>query len=183
MGAYSMWIAQGFGILAVICFLVSYQVKSNRGLYVMQALGCVAFSVQFLLLDAASGCISQIFIIVRNMMLSMYNQWAWVRWKGWVPIFILLAVLVTYVTWDGPISLLPMVPMTAGTIALWTNNAGIIRLAGMTCLSPAWILYDILTGAYSAILNELIVIGSAIVSIIRYGWREMCDPDSEFQKK
>ena len=175
--------AQACGIIGVICFLLSYQVRSNRGLYLFQAGGCVAFGIQFLLLGAYSGCISQVYIIVRNMMLSMYNRWAWVRWKGWVPVFVILAAGVTAVTWDGPVSLLPMVTMTAGTIAMWTNNAGIIRLVGMTCQSPAWILYDILTGAYSAILNEVIVIGSALGSIVRYGWKEMRDPASKFQNQ
>jgi len=62
------------------------------------------------------------FIIARNMMLTMYNRWAWVRWKGWVPIFLAIAVFLTWRTWDGPANLLPLIPMSAGTIALWTNN-------------------------------------------------------------
>ena len=179
----SFIVAQAMGIVATLCFLISFQVKTNRGLYTMQALGCVAFAAQFLILKAYGGCVSQLFIIARNMMLSMYNHWAWVRWKGWVPVFVILAAGVTAVTWDGPVSLLPMVTMTAGTIAMWTNNAGIIRLVGMSCQSPAWILYDILTGAYSAILNEVIVIVSALVSIVRYGWKEMRDPASKFQNQ
>ena len=175
--------AQAFGIIALICFIISYQTRSNRGLYLMQALGCVAFSIQFLILGAWGGCASQLFIIARNMLLSMYNHWSWVKWKGWVVIFVAGAALITALTWDGPVSLLPFITMSAGTIGLWTNNAGIIRLVGMLCLSPAWIAYDILVGAYSAVLNELFVVGSAIGSIIRYGWKEMCDPESEFQKK
>ena len=177
------FVEQGLGIIGVICFLLSYQVKSNRMLYIMQAAGCVAFAAQFLLLDAASGCISQIYIILPNMMFSMYNHWAWVRWKGWAAVYVLLACLVTAFTWDGPVSLLPLVTMSAGTIAMWTNNAGIIRLVGMSVQSPAWILYDVLVGAYSAIINEVIVIASVVISIYRYGWKEMRDPESEFQKK
>lgn len=176
-------VTQGFGILALICFIISYQVKSNKGLYLMQALGCVAFAIQFILLGAIGGCASQLYIIVRNMLLSKYNQWSWVRWKGWVVIFVAGAAVMTALTWDGPVSILPFITVSVGTIGLWTNNAGIIRIVGMCCLSPTWILYDILVGAYSAILNELFVIGSAIWSIYRYGWKQMIDPESEFQKK
>ena len=104
------------------------------------------------------------------------------RWKGWVPIFLAIAVFLTWRTWDGPANLLPLIPMSAGTIALWTNNAGIIRLANMFICSPTWIIYDILTGAYSAIANEVVVIGSVILSIYRYGMKELLDPESEFQK-
>ena len=175
-------IAQSLGIVATLCFLVSFQVKTNRGLYLCQAAGCLAFALQFLLLGAIGGGVSQLFIIVRNMMLSKYNNWSWVRWKGWVIIFLAIAVLLTWWTWDGWTNLLPLIPMSAGTIALWTNNAGVIRLVNMCICSPAWIVFDIITGAYSAILNELVVIGSAGLSIYRYGMKELLDPESEFQK-
>jgi hypothetical protein len=73
--------------------------------------------------------------------------------------------------------------MTFGTIGMYTNHAGIIRLAGLTCISPPWIIYDILVGAYSAIINEVIIIVSVLLSIKRFGWRQMIDPESDFQKK
>lgn len=174
---------QSFGIIATICFLLSYQVKSNKGLYLLQAAGCGAFAIQYLLLGAYSGCLSQIFVITRNLMLSKYNQWAWVRFKGWVPIFIAIAIVIIYFTWDGPVSVIPLFIMITGTIGMWTNNAGIIRLTGLTCISPPWIVYDLLVGAYTAILNEVIIIVSVLFSVYRFGWRTMIDPESEFQKK
>lgn len=175
-------VVQGLGVVATLCFLFSFQVKSNRGLYLLQALGCFAFAVQYLILGSLGGSLSQLFIILRNMMLSMYNRWDFVRWKGWVPIFLTIAVLLTWRTWDGPVNLLPLIPMSAGTIALWTNNAGIIRIINMTVCSPAWIVFDIIVGAYSSILNEIVVIGSVIISIYRFGMKEMLDPESDFQK-
>ncbi|MBQ6496027.1 MAG: YgjV family protein [Firmicutes bacterium] len=176
-------IVQSFGIIATICFLLSYQVKSNKGLYLLQAAGCGAFAIQYFLLGAYTGCLSQVFVIVRNLMLSKYNQWAWVRFKGWLPIFIAIAIVITWFSWDGPISLIPLFIITTGTIGMWTNNAGIIRLTGLTCISPPWIVYDIIVGAYSAILNEVIIIVSVLISIYRFGWRTMIDPEAEFQKK
>ena len=144
---------QSFGIIATICFLLSYQVKTNKGLYLLQSAGCAAFAIQYLLLGAYSGCISQLFVIIRNLMLSRYNQWAWVRFKGWIVVFIAAAAAITYYTWDGPISLIPL------------------------------FIYDILVGAYSAIINEVIIIVSVLLSIKRFGWRQMIDPESDFQKK
>ena len=174
---------QSFGIIATICFLLSYQVKSNKGLYLLQSAGCAAFAIQYLLLGAYSGCISQLFVITRNLMLSKYNQWAWVRFKGWIAVFIGIAAAIIYFTWDGPISLIPLFIMVFGTIGMYTNNAGIIRLTGLICISPPWIIYDILVGAYSAIINEVFIIVSVLISIKRFGWRQMIDPESEFQKK
>ena len=176
-------ITQSFGIISTVFFLLSYQVKSNKALYLMQAAGCGTFAIQYLLLGAYSGCLSQVFVIVRNLMLSKYNQWEWVRFKGWVPVFIIIALIITRLTWNGPLSLIPLLVMTAGTIGLWTNNAGLIRLVGLTFISPPWIVYDCMIGAYSAIINEVLVMAFVVTSIARFGWRQMIDSESEFQKQ
>jgi len=176
-------ITQSFGIISTVFFLLSYQLKSNKGLYLMQAAGCGTFALQYLLLGAYSGCLSQVFVIIRNLMLSKYNQWAWVRSKGWIPVFILIALIITCSTWNGPISLIPLLVMVSGTIGLWTNNAGLIRLVGLTFISPPWIIYDSLIGAYSAIINEVLVMAFVLCSIARFGWRQMIDTESDFQKK
>ncbi len=175
-------ITQSFGIISTVLFLLSYQLKSNKSLYLMQAAGCGTFAMQYLLLGAYSGCLSQVFVIVRNLMLSKYNQWSWVRFKGWVPFFIVISLIITYYTWNGPISLIPLLVMISGTIGMWTNNAGLIRLVGLTFISPPWIIYDSLIGAYSAIINEVLVMMFVLGSIARFGWRQMIDSESEFQK-
>ncbi len=175
-------ITQSLGLISTIFFLLSYLVKSNKKLYLLQASGCAIFSIQYLLLGAYSGCLSQIFVIVRNLMLSKYNNWAWVRSKIWVPFFITIAATITYFTWQGPISIIPMIVMVSGTVGLWTNNAGIIRLVGLTLISPPWIVYDILVGAYVAIVNEVVLMVFILSSIKKFGWRQMIDTESEFQK-
>ncbi len=149
----------------------------------MQAAGCGTFAIQYLLLGGYSGCLSQVFVIVRNLMLSKYNQWAWVRSRVWVPVFIIIALILTRCTWNGPISLILLLVMISGTIGMWTNNAGLIRLVGLTFICPPWIVYDCVIGAYSAIINEVLVIVFVLYSIARFGWRQMIDTESEFQKK
>lgn len=176
-------ITQSFGIISTLFFLLSYQVKSNKALYLIQAAGCGTFAIQYLLLGAYSGCLSQLFVILRNLMLSRYNQWPWVRCKSWVPVFIAFALIITRLTWSGPISLIPLLVMIAGTIGMWTNNAGLIRLVGLTFISPPWIIYDCVTGAYSAIVTEVLVMAVVVSSIVRFGWRQMLDTESEFQKQ
>ena len=176
-------ITQSIGMVSTVLFLLSYQMKSNKSLYLVQAAGCGTFALLYLLLGAYSGCLSQVFVIVRNLMLSRYNQWPWVRFKGWVPVFILISLVITHSTWGGPISLIPLLVMIAGTIGMWTNNAGVIRLVGLIFISPPWIVYDVLIGAYSAIINEVLVMVFVLSSIYRFGWKQMIDSESEFQTK
>ena len=39
--------------------------------------------------------------------------------------------------------------------------------------SPLWIVYDIVVGSWAGILDEIVSEVSMIMSIIRYGWKNM----------
>lgn len=39
--------------------------------------------------------------------------------------------------------------------------------------SPLWIIYDILVGSWAGILDEVVSEVSIIISIARYGWKNL----------
>ena len=61
----------------------------------------------------------------------------------------------------------------AATVGGYTHNARKIRIAGMFLNSPLWILYDILVGSWAGILDEIFTESSMILSIARYGWKNL----------
>lgn len=173
---------QAIGYTGVLIFILSYQVKSNRRLFLLQVLGSLTFCVQFLLLNAYSGCFNLIIDIIRNLMLIKYNDWKWIRWRGWVVVISAISAVGMFLTWEGMVSLLLFIAMVGSTMAYWTNNAGKIRLGNLLCASPCWMLYDALVGSWGGVANELITLGSILFSIYRYGWKVLGDENSEFQK-
>lgn len=175
-------LVQAIGYIGVVLFIISYQVRSNRKLFLFQMLGSMAFCFQFLLLSAYSGSLNLLIIIVRNIMLSKYNDLKWVRRKEWVFVLSGLSTIVLLLTWSGLMSLLPFAALVGTTIGYWANNAQKIRFANLVCGSPSWLLYDILIGSWGGITNELITLGSILLSIYRYGWKALGDENSEFQK-
>ena len=58
------FIIQGIGIFGMACFIISYQIKSNKALYWIQTAGTGLFTLQFILLGAWSGCSNLIMIII-----------------------------------------------------------------------------------------------------------------------
>lgn len=161
---------QAIGFAGVLFFLTSYQVRSNKLLFVLQTLGCLTFGVQFALLGAYSGCLSLLVCIVRNLVLTQYNRSKLIRWKGWAVVFSALCLAAALITWNGPVSLFPVVGTVAGTAAFWTNNAKYIRIANLSINCPCMLLYDILVKSWGGVLNESITIAAIVVSIIRFGW-------------
>ncbi|WP_288935921.1 YgjV family protein [uncultured Acidaminococcus sp.] len=163
-------LVQGVGFIGVILFLISYQVRSNRKLFILQTLGCLAFGGQFVMLGSYRGSISLLINIIRNIMLTKYKEYKVVRWKGWVVIFSILVVFAAIFTWSGWKSVLPVIGTIAGTIAYWTNNARKIRLANLFVNAPGMLFYDVLVKSWGGVLNESITIVAIVVSIVRFGW-------------
>lgn len=175
----NIWI-QIIGFIGAAVFVASYQIKSNRLLFLFQLLGSGIFCFQFFLLSAWSGCLSLAVFMLRDAMLYKYRDWNWVRWKGWTFIISAVFVVILFVTWNGPISLLPLAASVSSTFGYWTNNAQSIRLANLACASPCWLIYDVLVMSLGGVLCESITLASIIVSVYRFGWKNMKD-DHEFQ--
>lgn len=164
---------QAIGFIAVACFIISFQIKSNKALFFIQMVGSAVFCVQYLLLGAVSGCYNFLIGIVRNILICMRDKWKWAGWNGWVVIFCVASIVVMFVTWKGFISILPTAAVIAGTIGYWKDNAQIIRLCNLAIISPAWLIYGVYAGSIGAVLNEVFVLTSIIISIWRYGWKNM----------
>lgn len=166
---------QGIGFIGVIFYIASYQVKSNKGLYLCQGLGSASFVVQFVLLGGLTGCFGLLITILRNFLLSRIDQWPWVKGKAVALGIIALSTAVTVCTWDNWLNILPWLAVVGSTIGYWTNNARNIRLSNLICASPCWLIYDILLGSIGGVVNESITLCSILVSIYRYGWKALGD--------
>ena len=172
MDAYGIFV-QLIGFVGAMFFFLSYQAKSNKSLFIIQTLGCLSFCIQFALLGAYSGCLSIFVNIIRNLMLTRYNDYKWIRWKGCAIIICCISAAVATTTWAGYISLLPVAGTMAGTLGSWTNNAKHIRMANLFINAPCMLLYDLLVSSWGGVLNESVTIISIILSIIRFGWRAL----------
>lgn len=170
MFSFYGFFTQLLGFLGAALFFASYQAKSNKRLFVLQTVGCLAFCVQFALLGAYSGCLSLLINLVRNLMLTKYNESALIRWKGWALLFSAASVASATLTWEGWISLLPVIGTVSGAVSCWTNNARTIRVANLTLNAPFMLVYDLLVRSWGGALNESVTILSIVISIFRFGW-------------
>ena len=171
-------IIQGIGFIAVALFIASYQIKSNRWLFLLQLLGSLLFCIQFFMLGALSGCLSLVVNILRNALMMKYNDWKWVR-KKWCPaMIVILFAVVLVLTWNGPVSLLAFTASVTSTIAYWTNSPRKIRMVNLLCASPCWLVYDVIVFSLGGIISESFTIVSILISLIRFGWKGL-ESDSE----
>ena len=166
------YMVQAIGFLGVALFIIYYQIRSNRALFLCQLMGCIVFCVQFFLMGAYTGAISLIVNIARNLLLIKSNDWKWAKSQVTLAAIIVLLLVMTICTWAGWISILPFVSVAVTSIGYWTQNAQKIRLSQLFG-SPCTLLYDILVHTWGGAVCEAITILSIIISIVRFGWRNL----------
>lgn len=169
----SQFLIQGIGFLGVLMFLISYHIRSNRGLYLTQALGSALFCLQFFLMGRYTGSLSLVVILIRDLLLAASRRYPRLLRREWIWFFSALCVAVLVITWAGPISLLPFAALLSSTVLYWSDNARLIRLVNLAVASPCWLVYDILIGSWGGIVNELITLASILLSVYRYGWKAL----------
>ena len=162
---------QGIGILGTVLFFLSYQFKSNKNLFRVQFVSYLCYTTHLLMLGAVTGGISYILNTVRSFCLGGKNKFL----KSWwmCGIICLLQIVTLIFTWDGWQSILPVAANIAATVGGYTHNARKIRVAGIFINSPMWIVYDVIVGSWAGIIDEVVSEASMLISIIRYGWKNL----------
>ncbi len=92
------YMVQAIGFLGVALFIISYQIWSNRALFLCQLMGCIVFCVQFFLMGAYTGAISLIVNIARNLLLIKSNDWKWAKSQVTLAAIIVLLLVMTICT-------------------------------------------------------------------------------------
>lgn len=164
-------IIQIVGFIGTGLFFLSFQCKTNKNLFRVQLLSYTFYTVHLFLLGATTGALSYVLNGVRSFCLGSSFKFAHSKWA--MIILCVLQLAVMGFTWSGWISILPVAANIATTIGGYTHNPQKVRIAGMFVNSPLWIIYDIIVGSWAGIMDEVVSEISMIVSIIRFGWKEL----------
>ena len=166
---------QAIGIVAMAINISAFQFKNKRTLLLLICVGSALFSVNMFMLGAMTGGLMNMLGVARSLV-YMYKDKLPIRIK-WVNAMFILAYLISYVlsfTVFGTeptvknfiLELLPIIAMSAMTIAFAGNNAKTIRLAGFIN-SPCWLVYNIFNNAIGGILCEVFALVSITSALIR----------------
>lgn len=168
---------QGIGFIGTILFFLSYQCRSNKTLFRIQFVSYLCYTVHLLLLGAVTGGISYILNTIRSFCLGSKNRFL----RSWLMCAVLCALQVAALvfTWGGGWSVLPVAANIAATIGGYTYSAKTIRMVGLCVNSPLWVIYDVAVGSWAGILDEAVSSVSVLLSIARYGWKNLDAPKAE----
>lgn len=167
---YNLFV-QLIGMIGAGIYFLSYQFKENQKVFRIQFFAFVFYATHLLLLGAVTGAIVSFASLFRSSFLSSDNEKLHSKWACLFICFIL--AVVCFLTWDGPISLLPAIANIAVSIAGYTHSEKNIRSTMIFVNAPLWITYDFLVGSWSGVIDEAATLIAVIISIVRLGWNNL----------
>ena len=165
-----MVIGQIMGCLAVMLGFVSFQMRTQKQLLVVQTATTIAFCIHYYLIGATSGLMLNLLGIVRN--LAYYHKDKPFFSGKKCPIFFAAVMgVVGMLSWQGYYSIFIVLGLVINTVCLSFSNPQSIRKSILVS-SPLVLIYDAFVLSIGGVIYESVVIVSSVIGIIRYRKRE-----------
>lgn len=133
----------------------------------MQVIANGIYGIEYLLLGAFSAA-SMNFLSFLRLLVYYFYALLNIKMPKWILfVFITLVLLLGIITYDGLISLLPIIITVLYTYAFWQNNLNVARIIYIVA-AIIWIYYNYEVGAYVGIIGNALEIITGLISLIKY---------------
>ena len=158
--------ANAIGILAVVLFVFSYQLRTRRNLIICNAASRVLYVLQYILLGAFEGALLDIIALAVTIVYKRCSSLSG-RSVTLVALASNIAIVVLgMTTYKNYFSLLPIVGVIFETVALLPRSEKKIRLLSLLG-APFWLIYNLISSAYGSAVGNVITIVMIVVAIVR----------------
>lgn len=163
------FIAQIIGSLAISIWVLSLQSKQRSKLLKLQSLANLLYFFEYILLGAFSAASMNLTSSIRCLLFSKRTE---EETKIWNIIFIIIIFILGIITYNGLLSLIPIIITSLYTISSSKNDTKYNRIVVLTS-AFIWTYYNYKVKAYITILGNVFEIISGIISLIRFKQKEI----------
>ena len=159
----------GFSALALLIYTFIF-IKAELGIKIALTTFSGLFFLHFILINVYAGAYMSLFGCARGIFSLFAGKRPWVQHLGWPTFFTGCALVISFLTWTGPESLLPALALSCVTWSLWQPTLLRLRLF---CLagSPIWITYSSIVGSLPAILADSLSCIAILISLYRFHYK------------
>ncbi|MGD9900938.1 MAG: YgjV family protein [Spirochaetales bacterium] len=155
------------GLIAVILCVVAIQFKDKTKLLFLQTLTNIFKVLSLVFVSAFAGAYSQFVGLLRKFWFFKNSRKHHKNKITSLVFFLALEIVVAAFTWEGLITVLPILGIWLGTYAIWQDDPYILRyFSFLGALSFA--IYGILNSTVMNTLSEVFEMVSVVVSLIRF---------------
>lgn len=165
-------IAQIFGIFGLIFNVLSYQMKENKKVALVQGIGGLLFFINYAMIGAVAGALLNIATLMRGILFAKNTKKVWKLVV--VEVFIIgsTGYAVVMNMGDGlqiALSLLIGIAILGVSFFMWYGDGKKLRYFQSFVSSPAWMIHNIFNFTLGGIICEALNMLSVAVSFIRFG--------------
>lgn len=157
---------QIIGLAAVFFEIGSVQRKKRINILGFQLIGNALWVVHFLLLGAVTGAALNVVGAIRAYTFQRFGSSS-NRSTTVLGVVLLLVLIIGAASWQGDLSILPLVATIVTTIGIWQLKEQRIRVIVLIS-SPLWFAYNLLIGSYAGVANEILLMVSILIALGRY---------------
>ena len=158
-------VAQIIGLIAFVVSLIAYHKKDKKTILNNMVTSNILNLIHYLLLGAFSGCITKLLAIFRDYFIILKEKNKKLSNSVYLIVFILLYIIATIFTYNGFLSILPLVAAIIYIIFIWNGNEVIIKKIAFFCYF-LWLIYNIFVLSIAGIVSNIISIISTLIAII-----------------
>jgi len=154
-----------FGVGGVFANFMIYQQTSRKKLLLNKLIADCLWTLHYISLGAVSGAfVCAIGILREFVFLNKRKKWA--QGKRWLMLFLLLSILSAVLTWENGFSVLPTIASILSVFSFWKGNPTWTKILSFP-ISVCFMTYNIFSLSYAGIINEILVLISTAIGIIR----------------
>ncbi len=151
-------ITQVLGFIALTLGVYAFFQKDDRDLKIALVAQASFLCIHFIMLNALMGAVGAFISGARTAfsLMSFAGKMA--------PVFYILIIIFGYLTYQSPVSLLPLLSSLIATTAFYFLQGRQMRMA-LVCSSSCWLLHNILVGSIGPAMMELFMICALVYRI------------------
>lgn len=164
-------LGQIFGFIGLLFVLISVQNNKKNLILFYQIFGNIFYGLQYFTLSLFSAGFMSCVSLLRCLVFYYYEKVENKRTPlYWLIILTVIPVILSLFTYNGIISLIPIICTILYTYAIWQTNLKRFRYI-VTSSGIGWIFYNGIGGAYVGVISAIFEFINGLIAIIRFDIR------------
>ncbi len=160
--------AQILGVMAVVAYLLSFQMKKRKNIILVNATSRLLYVLQYVLLGAFEGAVLDLLGMISSV-IAKQKESKFIKKNVYYFIILLNLSMVAagVVLYENIFSIFAILGIILETTALWITKEKDIRILSLVA-APFWLTYNIANMAYGSAFGNALAIISIIIALLRY---------------
>ena len=167
-----MVIAHILGVLAVVTFLLSFQLKTRRNILIVNLTSRLLYILQYIFLGAFEGAVLDFMGFLLSFV-AQYKEKEFISKNLKVIMIAVNALLIVagLALYENVFSIFAIFGIVFEVSALWLTKEKNIRILSLIA-APFWLVYNLTNAAYGSVVGNVLVMFSIGIAMLRLDFRK-----------